>query len=262
MIPIGQTTTTSEILDAETRRTVDLKRLIRTLDALVTSAPVTINQDGVRLRATDPKMVGLIDLHLKPAFFTQYQAPKATHKFAIDTGDFKQRICEARKGDTVRLAVTDEHETRTVRVTVDDRGMTSTFTIPTNSLEDDEIPETDDLEFTGRAVVAVGALKDAIDRMGTSAQLTLHDDRLVIESTTENGAASVEFLEGSDHLHAIHLDDGPITASYATDYLKHVIKLKNTVDRVHLRFGTDYPLRIEADRDTFAAAYTLAPRIE
>lgn len=230
---------------------------------MVDSAPVTINENGIRIRAADAALVGLIDLQLKPDFFTQYQTPHDTnHEFGIDVGELKKRICEARKGDAVRLTITNENRERQVRVSVDDRGMTSTFTIPTNTLEEDETPESDELEFAGSAVVAVGALKDAFNRMGDSTRLFLYRDRLVIESTSEEGAASVELVDGSDHIHAIHLDDDPISAMYATDHLQTVTRLNNTVGHVKLQFGTDYPIRVGADRNKFTVEYTLAPRIE
>lgn len=118
-----QTTTESKLLDAETRRSVTLKRLIRTVNAVVTESPVTIDRDGIRFHATDPSMVAMIDLQLTPAFFTQYHlAPDQPVQFDVDVDDVKNRVCEARKGDTVGLAVTDssagaEHQ---VHVTVDD----------------------------------------------------------------------------------------------------------------------------------------------
>jgi len=244
------------LFEAETRETVDLKRLIRTVNAVVSDSPVIIDRKGVRFHATDPGMVALIDLRLKPDQFATFDAPSPV-EFGIDMDEVKRRVCEARKGDDVTLAVTDDTNPE-MRVTVDDRGMKSTFTIESDTLDSGDKPETDDLTFSGEAVVALDKLKDAVDRMGDSAEFTLREDQLVIESD----ASRVALLEASDHIHGITLDDGPVTAIYSTDYLEHVMKLKNTVSRVRLRFGDDFPLRVKADRDRFSVAYTLAPRIE
>ncbi len=212
-------------------------------------------------------MVALIDLKLKPRFFHRYTPPhNGNAQFGIDVYELKSRVCEARKGDTIELAVTEnpgqggsEHR---LHVTVDETGVKSNFTIQSHSLDEDETPETDDLEFAGSTVVSLDKLKDAIQRMGDSAELSLQSDRLTVQSETETGTANVEFLEGGDHIHAIQLENGPVTSMYSTNYLKHITKLKNTVERVKLRFGNDFPLRFEVDRDQFKLEYTLAPRIE
>lgn len=253
------------VFEAKTSDVVDLKRLVKTAAAVVTDMPVTVDADGVRFHGADPSMVGMIDFRLRPEFFGRYEFDAEDPvRFWINMDQLKDRVTEASKGDDLTLIVRDGDSMAkpVVDVKVWTDGITSTFSLETLDLEDQDRPETEDLEFSGSALVGLPMLRAAIQKMEGSIEFTLREDALVLESEADGETARVRFPDTSDHLHAVALSDGPVTSLYSVDYLAHVRKLRKTVQRVRVQFGDDFPLRVTAEDDRFKLAYTLAPRIE
>lgn len=253
------------LFEANTRDVVDLKRLIKTIDALVDEVPVSVGQDGVRFRTADRAMISLIDVVLKPAFFGGYEYNRQKpNLFLVDVGALKDRVSEAKKGDRLKLIIREATGAATpvIDVKVWSDGITSTFTLPTSEADEVDVPSTEDLEFSGSALVAVPMFRAAIQKMGESTQFTLREDRFVMASDVDNQVARVRFPDGSDHLHAVRLSEGPVCSMYSTEYLEIVKGLKHTVQRLRLQFGTDHPLKLGTSNDRFELSFVLAPRIE
>lgn len=264
-----QTTTQqsdSTLFEAKTRDVVDVKRLARALAATVTDTPVTISEDGLRFLAADAAMVAMIDLTLHPALFDRWQPPAKAVTFGLNADEFKDKVGEAKQGDELTLSVTEERVDGSVKpvlhITIYRDGIRTTMSLPSLALDEDDQPETDDLEFAGEALVALDPLRDAIKNLGDSIQFTLDEEGLTLTSADAEAGSRVAFPANSDHIHAINLNNGPVSSRYAQDYLDAIRKLKHTVDRVTVRFGTDFPLQVSVDQDRFHMVYTLAPRIE
>lgn len=268
MTPTKTQLETTTIFEAQTRRIPDTKRLIRILDNLVDESPVRINEKGIRFRAADPSKVGMIDLVLEPDAFSNYQPPEKELYFQVNAEDLKDKVTEARKGDRLTFSVTHEQvqESRepVLHVSVRSDGVESTFSLPTTQVDEEDQPDTENLEFDGSAVVAMEKFTKAINRMDDSMQLTLTEDQLVLESSGDGESQStrVTFPENSDHLHAVKLEDGRVRSLYSRDYLENIKQLKQVVKRATLSFSSDYPLRVEASNNWFQLEYTVAPRIE
>lgn len=263
------TTTTQRtaptVLEAKTSEVVDLKRLVDTAAAVITEIEVSVDEDGIRFVGTDPSTVGLMDLHLRPELFDRFEyAADEQVRLWINVEQFKSRVSEASKGDDLTIIVRDGP--RLAKPDVDVKvwadGITSTFELETLNLDDADRPQTDDLEFSGSALVGLPMLRAAIKKMDDSITMSLHDDALVLESETDSDTARVRFPDTSDHLHGVALSDGPVESIYSKDYVMHMRKLRKTVRRVRLQFGDDFPLRVTAEDDRFKLAYTVAPRIE
>jgi proliferating cell nuclear antigen PCNA len=252
------------VLEARTRDTVNLKHLLNTANALVDDMPIIVNADGIHLVAADSAMVAMIDLHLTPDLFGRFNCKaKDPIRFQVDMNEFADRVSEAKQGDDVTLTVRDDPvDGYMLDVTVWHEGITSTFTLETDSIDDTDIPDVDKLEFSGSVLVSLSMLRAAIQKMGDSVTLTLDKDALLLESTVDDQEARVRFPDTSDHLHAIALSDDAVQSTYSQDYLSVVRKLRKTVDRIRLQFGDDFPLRVWVDDDRFKLRYTLAPRIE
>lgn len=253
------------LFNARTIQVPDLKRLIRTAQEIVTEAQVIIDEDGIRIVNADPACVGLIDLHLKPDLFEAWHAPTEPLRFGLSIEELKQRVCGARKGDTVAFAVTREPvEGNVIEVfhVAISNGVTSTFSQPSLDIDTD-LPE-DELEFGAEASVTLDRFSTAIDRMNNTIEFVLTDDRLTLRSEEDNRRAAVKFADGSSHIRDITntTDYHTVRSSYAQDYLEHVKRLKQTARRIHIAFDRDYPLRLTAEDGRYKLTYTLAPRIE
>lgn len=250
------------VFEARTKDVVDLKRLIRNLEALMEESPVRIDKDGVRFHTADPAMVAVIDLRLKPDLFGRFNPPGQPVDVGINVEELKSHITEAKQGDELTLTLTDEgSDGLALHVSIWRDGITTTFTMDPIDIEEDDV-STQDLTFTGSATVDLAKLVDAVDRMAASTQLTLRDSGLRVESETDDNTAAVRIPDGSDYLHGASVDDEAAQSLYSLDYLATLKKLKQTVDYVTMSMGTDFPLQVETDQDRFSYRFQLAPRIE
>lgn len=251
------------VFEARTKDVVDLKRLIRNLEALMEESPVSIDQDGVRFHTADPAMVADVDLRLKPDLFGRFNPPDQPVNVGIDVEELKSHITEAKQGDELTLTLTDNGESDglALQVSIWRDGVTTTFTMDTIDIEETDVT-TQDLTFSGSATVDLAKLVDAVDRMAASTELTLRDSGLRLESETDDNKAAVRIPDGSDYLHGASVDDDVARSLYSLDYLATLKKLKRTVDYVTVSMGTDFPLQVETDQDRFSYRFQLAPRIE
>lgn len=252
------------LFTAEMLQVPDLKRIIRTIQEIVTEATVTVSDDGMRLVAADPSMVGMVNLLLKPAMFEQWEPPADPVTFHLNVDTLKKRVCEARKGDTVGFALRpnppgDAEYLFDVSIS---NGVETRFAQPTLDLDEVDRPETD-LEFSGAATVTADAFCDAVKRMNDTVAFTLRNDRLVMKSEGDDEhRAAVAFTDDTNAIRDIRVDDGAAKSLYSTDYVESVVRLKKAVNRFRVELGTDFPIRVTTDESRFKLAYIIAPRIE
>jgi DNA polymerase III sliding clamp (beta) subunit (PCNA family) len=253
--------TDNTLFEARTRKPLHVKRLLRTLSNTVTDTSVTIDEDGITFHAADPKTVAMIHVTLKPDLFDRWQPPTEPVHLGVDADDLLDRVSNANKNDELTLSLTREHDGVVIHAAVYNDGIRSTFAVPSIDADDIKQPDTSDLDFDARAIVAFNAFSDAVKQLGDSIRLRLSDTDLTLATDTD---ASVTFPASSDHLHGVRIDttDGTVESMYSRDYLSDLRSLRHTASRVELRFGDDYPLQVAADSDEFLLEYTLAPRIE
>lgn len=255
--------TTQTLCEARTQDVVDLKRLVRHLDALMTDVPVVIDTDGIRFRTADAAMVALVELQLKPDLFGRFNAPANAIECTVDIEELTEYITDAKQGDDVTLTVVEDDDGYQLQISIWHDGITTTFTMPTAEppTEDEEEFGTDALAYERSALVALDQLIAGIENMDTSVEIALDAETLSLASTDGDNSAAVEIPATSDYLHAVHVAE-PATSLFSVDYLMSFKKLKRTIDRVQIELGDDYPVRFTADEDRFRYQLYIAPRIE
>lgn len=255
--------TTQTLCEARTQDVVDLKRLVRHLNALITDTPVVIDDDGIRFRTADAAMVALVEVQLKPDLFGRFNAPAEPIECTVDIEELTEYITEANQGDDITLTVIEDDDGYQLQISIWHDGITTTFTMPTADppTEDEEEFGTDALAYDRSALVALDQLIAGIENMDTSVEITLDEETLSLASTDGDNSAAVEIPANSDYLHAVHVTE-PATSLFSVDYLMSLKKLKRTIDRVQIELGDDYPVRFTADEDRFRYRLYIAPRIE
>lgn len=266
------TTTTRQVepskplFEARTTDAVDLKRIVRTLAATATEAPVRFDRDGVHVLTADAAMVAMIDLDLTPELFDRFNPPADGVTVNVNLDELKDAVCEARKGDRVTITVENARVEREMQTVVSVRiwsdGITTEYQLTSVDAEL-ETPETDDLEFSAEATVSVEKFADAVKRMDKDSGVEVRLSEEELELSGGSGV-SVEFPANSDYLHGPCVDDGTgsVASLYSVEYLENLRKLKNTATWFKVRFATDFPLKVSATDDRFKLSYILAPRIE
>lgn len=255
--------TTQTLFEARTQDVVDLKRLVRHLDTLLTDAPVVIDDDGIRFRTANAAMVALVEVQLKPDLFGRFHAPAKPLGFSVDIEELTEYITEATQGDDVTITVVEDDKGYQLEISIWHDGITTTFTMSTTEPPADDEDEfgTDALAYERSAVIALDQLIAGIENMDTGIEITLDEATLSLASTDGENSAAVEIPANSDYLHAVEVAE-PATSLFSVDYLISLKKLKRTIDRIQIELGNDYPVRFTAEETRFRYRLYIAPRIE
>ncbi len=107
-------------------------------------------------------------------------------------------------------------------------------------------------------------LDDSIEDMAVAAEsvsFVAEPNKLTIKSDGHMHSARVELNEGEGTNIKIK-GDKSITAKYSLDYLKKITKGSKLASNVVVKFGEDYPLKIEYNvLDKLSLSVILAPRV-
>lgn len=238
-----------------------LKDSMKTISDLISEGLFQLTDEGVKLVAADPAMVGLVDFRLEKDVFETYEIDEE-QKVGLNIENFYSILRRANSGDTITLEV-DEDSSK-FKITMENSSIRD-FSLPILNLSEDDIPSVGDLDqFTFNAEldtsVLEGAIKDAmvvsdavtITADGSSLQISAEGDQSGVDFTVQEGAEGVHEMSGSD-----------ARSMFSLDYLSKMIGAKKLSDIVTVKLGQDFPMRMEFIRpDEVELNFVLAPRIE
>jgi proliferating cell nuclear antigen len=141
---------------------------------------------------------------------------------------------------------------------------TRNFSLPILNLSEDDIPSTDQLEFTVDVDMETSVLEDAIKDalvVGDSVTVSSDGDSLSIEA--EGDQSNVNFNISGDAEGINSLEGTNAKSMFSLDYLNSMAGAKKLSDTVQIRLGEDFPMRLNFDVPEKAQlSFVLAPRIE
>ncbi|MDY6776952.1 MAG: proliferating cell nuclear antigen (pcna) [Candidatus Nanohaloarchaea archaeon] len=238
-----------------------LKDSLQSISNMITEGVFQISEDGVELVAADPAMVAMVDFRLEPEAFDTYECGDE-EKIGVNIEDLYSIIRRAGSSDTLELSL--EEDESSLQITMKN-GSTRSFSISLLNLDEEDIPSTDDLEFSVTADVTTSALSDAVGDasvIGDSVTFTADSSSLTLRAEGDNSDVETRIEEGSEGLMELDAADD-IESMFSLDYLNKMMKAKKLSDTAKLRMGDDFPMRIEFQvPEKLDLSYILAPRIE
>lgn len=245
---------------AEIEDTALLKDSMKTISDLISEGLFQLEEDGIKLVAADPAMVALVDFKLEEDVFTEFEIDEET-KVGLNLENLYSIIRRANSGDSIILELNEEDSEFEITM---ENSSTRNFALPILNLSEDDIPSTEDLEFSVEANVETSMLEDAIkDAMvvGDSITISANSDEITISA--EGDQSNVDFHVGRDAESVLELEGGRAKSMFSLDYLSSMIGAKKLSDTVGLKLGEDFPMRMTFEvPDKAVLAFVLAPRIE
>lgn len=238
-----------------------LKDSLQSISNIITEGVFQFTEDGVDLVAADPAMVAMVDFSLRKDAFDTYECDEEA-KVGINIENLYSVLRRAGANDSLILEL-DEDGSR-LEVTMEDSS-TRNFSLALLNLDEDDIPSTDDLEFSVTADLSTAAFSDAIGDaavVGDSVTVRADGNGLEFRAEGDSSNAATHIADGSEGMMDLEAN-GEVQSMFSLDYLNKMIKAKKLSDNVRVRLGDDFPMRLEFQvPDKVSLSYILAPRIE
>lgn len=235
-------------------------RLSTALDpvgALVSECRVRFDEEGVRIAATDPATVALVDLRIGVEAFETYCAEDG--RVGLDLERLQSVLGVADRGDAVELAL--DPETRRLEVAIGGLSYSLALLDPETVRAPPDRAEME-YELPGGAAVPEGLLDRGIGAAemvgdhvaigvdGDDPALFVHAEGDTDEASLRVPAADLDRFEAAD-----------ARSLYSLDYLRSMGRAIPSGASVDLGVGSDAPLSLSfAPEDGVSVDYLLAPR--
>lgn len=237
-----------------------LQDSMKTISDLISEGLFQLEEDGIKLIAADPAMVALVDFKIEKDVFENYELDEGD-KVGLNLENLYSILRRANSGDTITLEL-DEDESK-FHITMENSS-TRNFSLPILNLSEDDIPSTDQLDFSVTAELEASVLESAIKDalvVGDSVTVSATDEELKIVS--EGDQSNVDFTISGESEGVMSLEGSEASSMFSLDYLNSMIGAKSLSNVVEIRLGDDFPMRLNFDvPDEARLSFVLAPRIE
>ncbi len=231
-----------------------IKTLIEVLGKLVDEVAFKITPEGVFVKALDPARVALIDIHLPPTAFLEYEVSEEVVA-GISTANLAKLLKKVKKGDKFILEADEEKVVITIEATIRRIYEFRNLEVPIP-----EIPEAT-LEFNVQAHLLVDVIKHAIkdaEAVGDLMEIEAPDQDTLYFRGRGASITETKVVRGSPALIDLEVKE-PSKSLYNLSYLKYIVNLTKIAELVVLRFSNDMPLEMEFSIGEGKVKYLLAP---
>jgi len=236
------------------------KKSIKALSALVDEAEFVFDEEGMKLRATDPSKIAMVDFVLPRHAFKEYTVDGPV-KVGLNLGDLEDALKKAKASEEVVLTLSEDGSRFILELVGKAKRR---FVLPVLDLGGTELP-VPKLAFTATVKMLAEVFQSALDDADAfSTHVTLHatEDTFSIKAS---GSKGEYVLELKKDVHDALLDlsvTEEARAMYPLDYLDDMVSQANRSAAITLSFKTDAPLKLTYAIGDANFTYFLAPRIE
>ena len=228
-----------------------LSDAISIISEIVIEVRIKLLEEGMSIIAVDPASVAMVIFKIPKESFSQYEVGREI--WGVNLEDFKRVIKRAVTSSSIVM----EQEENQLKISIFDKVKRSfVLSLIDVSSEDKTEPA---LTFSAELEMSSPEFAQAIEDssiVADSCSLVAGKDFFVVEGNGSLNSARAEF--SSDDLKV----EGTAKSKYSLEYLMKFSKAKNISDRVKIRFGDDYPLRIDFAGQKMGIGFVLAPRVE
>jgi len=248
------------VFKADTEEVSLIKDSMKTISDLISEGLFQLQEDGVKLVAADPAMVGLVDFKIEKDVFENYELDEET-KVGLNLENFYSILRRANSDEKLTFELDEENSQFHITM---ESSSTRNFSLPILNLSEDDIPSTDQLDFTVEAELDTSVLESAIkDAMVVSDSVTVTADDEEINISAEGDQSNASFTITGDSPGVLELEGTQAKSMFSLDYLSKMIGGKKLSDQVTVKMGEDFPMRLEfVIPDEANLSFVLAPRIE
>jgi len=233
---------------------------MKTISDLISEGLFQLTEDGVKLIAADPAMVALVDFKIEKDVFEDYELDEET-KVGLNLENLYSILRRANTDDKITLEVKEDESKFHIKM---ENGSTRNFSLPILNLSEDDIPSTDQLDFTVTAELETSVLENAIkDAMVVGDSVTISADSSQLNIEAEGDQSNVDFKITKESPGVHNLEGEEARSMFSLDYLNKMTGAKKLSNNVQLKLGQDFPMRLNFEVPEEAKlSFVLAPRIE
>jgi len=235
------------------------KDCVDSLVTLIDEGEFQLTKEGIKLRATDPSQIAMVDFNFPKAALEKYDVP-SDQKVGLNLEDLSKVTSRIRPGEKLIMRM-DKTGSRLELVF---KGKTTRrFTIPLLDATGMS-PKLPKIEFDAKIKINGSTLKEGLkDASLISPHVVLKADKegFEISASGDKGEVLIEAKKDDDVL-LEHTVNAESRAMYPLEYLNDLLKTTENESVVTLEIKSDHPLRIEYPIGQATVVYYLAPRIE
>ncbi|WFO76338.1 DNA polymerase sliding clamp [Desulfurococcaceae archaeon MEX13E-LK6-19] len=217
-----------------------IKSIVDSLAKLVDEVAITINNDGLFLKALDPARVALIEVMLPATSFLEYEVNEET-TLGISMANLSKLLTRLKKGDRFELFAEEDYVGVTIHAAIK-----RTYRFKNLEVQVPEIPEAS-LEFTVEAQVLADAIKHAIkdaEAVGDTLEFEAKDDQALYMRGVGGTMAETKLTRDMPALIDLVVKE-PAKSAYSIEYLKNVVALTKIAEATIVKFSNDAPIYLE-----------------
>lgn len=235
-----------------------LRDSLDAISGIVTEGSFDIAKEGITLSAMDPASVAMISFKLLPTAFLEYDC-KENSTITINITNLVNVLRRSKANDQLTMSLA---ENKLKLVMQGDTRRTFAIPLLENPPNKQKVPE---LSFKGKVEISSNTFGDGVKdaaMVSDCVVLEANNNSFIIKSFGDVSETKMELTKESPSL--ISLDVlADIKSKYSIDYLERMMKGAKIADTITVRFGSDYPMKLECTAlDKLQLSFILAPRVD
>jgi len=231
---------------------------ISTIAELIDEGLFKLGKDGISLVAADRALVAVVDFKILASAFDKYEADEEK-SIGLNITNLLSVLKRAGGEDKATLSLQDSK----LEIVLENASRRR-FVLPLLDLGQEEVPPIDQLEFAFSAELKPSVLQNGIadaEIVADSILFFADSSKFQMHAEGDISSAHLELQRGNQSLIELK-GEGEVKSRYPLDYLKKIIKAAKIADSVTLRWGQDYPMKLEfKSKDKITLNAILAPRV-
>lgn len=234
-----------------------LKSSIDAISNMIDEAGVSVDENGIRLRAMDPAHVALVDFELGKEAFDEFEVTGPI-VLGLDLDRFNTILKRTGASDKISLAL--DEETNSLRIKFENTS-TRTFNQPLIEVSEEEL-KVPNLDFPSTVELSPSIISEAIkDAEIISDHVTLKVDPGFLYVLAKGDLGNVEVKVGKED--AVQFEAEKESQSmFSIEYLKDMVKASDVANSVRISIGDNVPVKMDFLAPSVRLSFLLAPRIE
>lgn len=231
---------------------------VSTIGELIDEGIFNLNKDGISFIAADRAMVSVVDFKMASTAFDEYNID-SEQKIGLNITNLLSVLKRVDADDKLVLTLQDSK----LEIRLEGKSKRR-FIVPLLDMSQEEIPPISQLEFPAKAelkphLLAIG-IEDA-DIISDAVIFEALNDKFVMRAEGDVSKAELELERGNENLLNLEVSS-EAKSRYPIDYLKKMVKAAKIADSATMRFGRDYPMKLEFKAgDKASLSFVLAPRV-
>ncbi len=234
-----------------------LKSSIDAISNMIDEAGVTVNKEGIRLKAMDPAHVALVDFELKNDVFDEFNVDDPV-VLGLDLDRLDTILKRAGTSDRIVLELDEEDNVLNIKFK---NSSTRRFSLPLIEVVGEEI-NVPSFDFPARVEISPSLVSEGIkDAEIVSDHVIFKIDENDLYIIAKGDLGNVEVRIARDEAIALEVKN-TCQSMYSIEYLKDMIKASDIANSIKIHLGENIPVKMDFLGPSARLSFLLAPRVE